>query len=63
VLDELVPSARHIVEQYTTGEIVNREHSARWDLFFDPFLSPGGSGLKRRSAAEVKVKRSAGRTT
>ena len=22
-----------------TDEIVNREHSARWDLFSDPFLS------------------------
>jgi hypothetical protein len=63
VLDELVPAACHITEQYATDEIVNREHSARWDLFSDSFLSPGGSGLKRRSAAEVKVERPAGRTT
>jgi hypothetical protein len=39
VLDELVPAACHIIEQYGTDEIVNREHSARWDLFSDPFLS------------------------
>jgi hypothetical protein len=63
VLDELVPAACHLTEQYGTDEIVNREHSARWDLFSDPFLSPGGSGLKRRSGAGVKVERSAGRTT
>jgi hypothetical protein len=27
------------MEQYATDEIVNREHSARWGLFLDPFLS------------------------
>ena len=63
VLDELVPSACHVVEQYATDEIVNREHSARWGLFLDPFLSSGGSGLRRWSGAEVKVERPAGRTT
>jgi transposase, IS6 family len=35
VLDELLPSACHVVPD----EIVNREHSARWGLFLDPFLS------------------------
>ena len=39
VVDELLPAACHISERYATGEIVNREHSARWDLFSDPFLS------------------------
>src|SRR5947209_16943755 len=36
VLDELVPAACHLTAQYGTDEIVNREHSARWDLFSDP---------------------------
>jgi transposase, IS6 family len=39
MLDELVPAACHVTEQYATDEIVNREHSARWGLFLDPFLS------------------------
>jgi transposase, IS6 family len=39
VTDELLPAACHVTEQYGTDEIVNREHSARWDLFSDPFLS------------------------
>ena len=39
VLDELLPFACHVMQQYATDEIVNREHSARWDLFSDPFLS------------------------
>jgi hypothetical protein len=63
VLDELLPSACHILEQYATDEIVNGEHSARWGLFLDPFLSSGGSGLRRWSGAAVKVERPAGRTT
>ena len=63
ILDELLPAALHVFDQYATDEIVNRKHSARWDRFSDSFLSPGGSDLKRRSAAEVKVERTAGRTT
>jgi hypothetical protein len=63
VLDQLVPGAWHHSERYATDEIVNREHSARWGLFLGPFLSSGGSGLRRWSGAEVKVERPAGRTT
>jgi transposase-like protein len=43
VVDELLPAACHVVEQYATDEIVNREHSARWDLFSDSFLSPAAA--------------------
>ena len=39
VLEEIAPGAWHHTERYATDEIVNREHSARWDLFSDPFLS------------------------
>ena len=39
VIEELFPAACHVTEQYATDEIVNREHSARWDFFSDPFLS------------------------
>jgi transposase-like protein len=63
VLEEMLPKAWHRIERYATDEIVNREHSARWGLFLDPFLSSGGSGLRRWSGAEVKVERPAGRTT
>jgi transposase-like protein len=60
VLDELLPAACHVMEQYATDEIVNRQHCARWGLFSDSFLSPGGSGLRRRFGAGVE--RPAGRT-
>jgi hypothetical protein len=39
------------------------QHSVRWGSFLNPFFSPGGSGLRRRSGAGVKVERPAGRTT
>ena len=39
VLEEIAPGAWHCTQAYATDEIVNREHSARWDLFSDPFLS------------------------
>jgi transposase, IS6 family len=63
VLDELVPAACHITEQYATDEIVNRSALCEVGLFLKPFFSPGGSGLRRRSGAGVKVERPAGRMT
>ncbi len=63
VLDELTPDAWHCTELYATDEIVNPATLCGVGVCLEPFLSPGGSGLRRRSGAGVKVERPAGRTT
>jgi hypothetical protein len=63
VIEELIPAACHVTEQYATDEIVNPATLCEVGVCLEPFLSPGGSGLRRRSGAGVKVERPAGRTT
>jgi hypothetical protein len=63
VIEELIPAACHVTEQYATDEIVNPATFCEVGVCLEPFLSSGGSGLRRWSGAGVKVERPAGRTT
>jgi hypothetical protein len=53
VIEELIPAACHVTEQYATDEIVNPATLCEVGVCLEPFLSPGGSGLRRRSGAGV----------
>jgi transposase, IS6 family len=67
VLDELLPAARHVIEQYATDEIVNRRKPSGVNDFAGLFSNSGPLArrqrFKCRSGAGVKVERPAGRMT